>query len=106
MSVHGGYTYGNIAQTVDDAGEVIRDGEIGRLRYYGDRIMVGYLDDPERTAEVMQDGWAYTGDMARWEPDGPLRIAGRVVEMIKSAWGDKVFPSEIEVAPQQHAREP
>ena len=98
ISVHGGYTRGNIAQAVDEAGEVIRDGGIGRLRYYGDRMMMGYLDDPERTAEVMQDGWVYTGDMVRWEPDGPLQIAGRAVEMIKSAWGDKVFPSEVEVA--------
>ncbi len=98
ISVHGGYTHGNIAQTVDEGGDVIRDGGIGRLRYYGDRMMIGYLDDPERTAEVIQDGWAYTGDMAAWEPDGPLHIVGRAVEMIKSAWGDKVFPSEVEAA--------
>jgi acyl-coenzyme A synthetase/AMP-(fatty) acid ligase len=98
ISVHGGYTRGNIAQTVDEAGDVIRDGGIGRLRYYGDRMMIGYLDDSERTTEVIQDGWAYTGDMAAWEPNGPLHIVGRVVEMIKSAWGDKVFPSEVEAA--------
>ena len=98
VSVHGGYTRGNIAQTIDEAGDVIRDGGIGRLRYYGDRMMIGYLDDPEQTAEVMQDGWVYTGDMAAWEPDGALHIVGRAVEMIKSAWGDKVFPSEIEAA--------
>ena len=104
ISVHGGYTRGNIAQTVDEAGEVIRDGGIGRLRYYGDRMMIGYLDDPERTAEVMQHGWVYTGDMAAWEPDGPLHIVGRAVEMIKSAWGDKVFPSEVEAALMADAR--
>jgi acyl-coenzyme A synthetase/AMP-(fatty) acid ligase len=104
ISVHGGYTRGYVAQTDDETGEVIRNGGIGRLRYYGDRMMIGYLDDPERTAEVMQNGWVFTGDMARWEPDGPLRIAGRAVEMIKSAWGDKVFPSEIEVALMADAR--
>ena len=104
ISVHGGYTRGNIAQTVDEAGDVIRDGGIGRLRYYGDRMMIGYLDDPERTAEVMQDGWVYTGDMAAWELDGPLHIVGRAVEMIKSAWGDKVFPSEVEAALMADAR--
>ena len=104
ISVHGGYTRGNIAQTVDEASEVIRDGGIGRLRYYGDRMMMGYLDDPEQTDEVIQDGWVYTGDMARWELDGPLHIAGRAVEMIKSAWGDKVFPSEVEAAVMADAR--
>ena len=98
ITVHGGYTHGNIAQTVNEAGDVIRDGGIGRLRYYGDRMMIGYLDDPQLTAEVMQDGWVYTGDMAAWEPDGPLHIVGRDVEMINSAWGDKVFPSEVEAA--------
>jgi acyl-coenzyme A synthetase/AMP-(fatty) acid ligase len=98
IAVHGGYTRGNIAQTVNEAFEVIRDGGIGRLRYYGDRMMIGYLDDPARTAEVMRDGWAYTGDMAAWMREGPLHIVGRTLEMIKSAWGDKVFPSEVEAA--------
>jgi acetyl-CoA synthetase len=46
----------------------------------------------------MREGWYYTGDMAWWERDGPLRVAGRAVEVIKSAWGDKVFPSEVETA--------
>jgi len=95
---HGGYPHGAVAQTVDDAGEVIRDGGIGSLRILGDRLMNGYLDDPERTAEAVRDGWFYTGDLARWETPGPLMIAGRAVEMIKSAWGDKVFLSEIEAA--------
>ena len=96
IAVHGGYTRGNIAQTVNEACEVIRDGGVGRLRYYGDRMMIGYLDDPARTAEVMQNGWAYTGDMAAWKREGSLYIVGRSLEMIKSAWGDKVFPSEVE----------
>jgi len=104
ISVHGGYTRGNIAQTVNEVGDVIRDGGIGRLRYYGDRMMMGYLDDPERTAEVIQNGWVLTGDMAAWELDGPLRIAGRAVEMIKSAWGDMVFPSEVEAVLMADAR--
>ena len=94
--VHGGYAHDCVAQTVDEAGNVIRDGTIGRVRIHSDRLMVGYLDDPGRSAEALGDGWFYSGDMARWQPDGPLRIAGRAVEMIKSAWGDMVFPSEIE----------
>ena len=93
----GGVVCGAVVQTLGEDGEVLRDGEIGELRTYCERGMSGYLDDPERTAEVVKDGWLHFGDMARWEPpDGPLRIAGRAVDVIKSAYGDKVFPSEIE----------
>jgi acyl-CoA synthetase (AMP-forming)/AMP-acid ligase II len=94
--VHGGYAHDCVAQTVDEAGNVIRDGTIGRVRIHSDRLMLGYFDDPGRSSEALGDGWFYSGDMARWQPDGSLRIAGRAIEMIKSAWGDMVFPSEIE----------
>ena len=56
ISVHGGYTLGDVAQTADEAGDVIRDGGMrSPARYYGDRMMIGYLNDPERTAKVMQN---------------------------------------------------
>ena len=97
VSAHCGYPFHDVVvQTITEAGKVIRDGAIGRLRIYTDRRMISYLDDPIRTSEVLQDGWYVSGDMGQWEPDGPLRIAGRAVEMIKNAWGEMVFPSEIE----------
>jgi fatty-acyl-CoA synthase/benzoate-CoA ligase/fatty acid CoA ligase FadD22 len=92
----GGRPTGIVLQVVDDTGGVIRDGTVGCMRVHGDQMMSGYVDETGRTCEVFSDGWLLTGDMARWEPDDLLRIAGRAVEMIKSAWGDKVFPSEIE----------
>ena len=87
---------GVVVQVADEAGGVVRDGTVGRMRVHGDQMMTGYLDEPGRTSEVFSGGWLLTGDMARWQPDGLLRIVGRAGEMIKSAWGDKVFPSEIE----------
>ena len=97
VSAHGGFPFHDVVvQTLSEAGKVIRDGAIGRLRIYTDRRMISYLDDPILTLEVLQDGWYVSGDMGRWEPDGPLRIAGRAVEMIKNAWGEMVFSSEIE----------
>jgi acyl-CoA synthetase (AMP-forming)/AMP-acid ligase II len=96
--VHGGHAVSAVAQTVDEADDVLTDGSIGRLRIYSDRLMSGYLDAPEQTARALRGGWLYTGDMTSLQPDGAMRIAGRAVEMIKSAWGDIVFPSEIETA--------
>ena len=98
VAAHGGVpAHGVVAQAIDEAGRVIRDGAIGRLRIYSERAMTGYLDDQKRTAEVICDGWVHTGDMVQWD-GGRLRIAGRAVEIIKSAWGDLVLPSEIEAA--------
>lgn len=95
---HGGHTLDVVAQTMDEAGEIIRDGGVGNVHVYGGRLMIGYLEDPDLTAAAINNGWFRTDDMARWEPDGPLRMVGRSSEMIKSAWGDKVFASEIEGA--------
>jgi len=97
VSAHGGYPFHDVVvQTISEEGRVIRDGAIGRLRIYTHRRMISYLDNPRQTSEAIQDGWYMSGDMGGWEPNGPLRIAGRAVEMIKNAWGEKVFPSEIE----------
>lgn len=97
VSAHGGHPFPDVVvQTISEDGKVIRDGAIGRLRIYTNRTMISYLDDLRQTSEVLQEGWYLSADMGQWQPNGPLRIAGRAVEMIKNAWGEMVFPSEIE----------
>ncbi len=59
--------------------------ETGMVWFKGPNIFEGYLDDPERTAEVMEDGWFRTGDLGRFDEDGFLFIEGRLSRFSKIA---------------------
>jgi long-chain acyl-CoA synthetase len=69
---------------------------VGEIALSGPSLMQGYLDDPAATAEVMRDGWFYTGDLATQDEAGNVYIRGRRKEMIVLSSGKKVFPEEIE----------
>ena len=60
--------------------------------------MAGYLDDPELTAETMQDGWLITGDLGRIDSSGHLHLFGRVKNMIVTEGGKNIYPEDIESA--------
>ena len=69
---------------------------IGELCARGYLIMHGYFDNPEATAAAVDaEGWYHTGDLATMEPDGCLRIEGRLTDMIIRG-GENVSPREIE----------
>jgi acyl-CoA synthetase (AMP-forming)/AMP-acid ligase II len=70
-------------------------GEVGEICVRAETVMTGYLDDPTATDEAFRGGWLHTGDLGRQSPDGLLRIAGRLKEMIRTA-GENVFPKEVE----------
>jgi long-chain acyl-CoA synthetase len=71
----------------------IRDGEIVAK---GPNIMQGYYNRPEETAEVLKDGWLYTGDLGEIDHKGYLRITGRKKEIIVLPNGKNVNPVELE----------
>lgn len=69
---------GATAKTVDpDTYEDLDDGIEGLLMIKGPNVMKGYLDEPEKTAEVVHDGWYDTGDLAVIDADGFIEITGR-----------------------------
>ena len=66
--------------------------EKGMLWFKGPNVFDGYLDDPARTADVFQDGWFRTGDLARFDEDGFLFIEGRMSRFSKI--GGEMVPHE------------
>jgi long-chain acyl-CoA synthetase len=67
----------------------------GEILTRGPHVMLGYWNQPAATAEVLRDGWLYTGDLGVME-DGYLRITGRKKEIIALASGKKVAPALVE----------
>jgi acyl-CoA synthetase (AMP-forming)/AMP-acid ligase II len=77
-------------------GEDAPAGEPGELCIRGPQVMKGYLNDPEATARTIDpDGWLHTGDVARVDDHGSVRIVDRVKELIKYK-GYQVAPAELE----------
>jgi len=68
----------------------------GEICVKGDIVMLGYYKNPEKTKEVLQDGWLRTGDYGRINDKGQLIITGRKKNLIVLLNGKNVFPEEIE----------
>ena len=65
----------------------------GLMLVKGPNVMQGYLNDPEKTAEVIRDGWYNTGDIAKINPDGRIFITGRLSRFSKI--GGEMVPHEL-----------
>jgi acyl-CoA synthetase (AMP-forming)/AMP-acid ligase II len=76
-------------------------GQDGELLVRGPMVTLGYWNKPEETAEVLQDGWLFTGDLARMDKDGFFYIVGRKKDLIKAS-GYSVFPAEVEALMYEH----
>ena len=74
--------------------EVIR-GDVGELCVKGPGVMTCYYNDPKATAEVLKDGWLFTGDMAMQDKDGFYFLVDRKKDVIVSG-GENIYPVQIE----------
>jgi long-chain acyl-CoA synthetase len=88
---------------IGSVGRPIRGAEVrlspeGELLVRGPNVMRGYWKDPQRTADVLQDGWYATGDLATIDAAGNIRLAGRAKDLIVLPSGMKVWPQDVEAA--------
>lgn len=80
-----------------DGDRLVGKNEIGVLWVKGDNVMAGYYKNPQKTNEVLKDGWLCTGDLALFTDEGFLKIKGRNDDLIIKA-GMNIYPQEIESA--------
>ncbi len=77
--------------------EVQVDPQTGELLVRGRNVFMGYLNQPEKTAETIDaDGWLHTGDVGTQDSDGYFRITDRMKDIIITAGGKNITPSELE----------
>ncbi len=80
---------------VDSEGNEVPDGEPGELLVRAPAIFMGYWNQPETTAKVIESGWYHSGDVARRDAEGLYYIVDRVKDMIVSG-GENIYSAEVE----------
>ena len=90
----GGFRVGTVGKAIDNVEvKIAKDGEI---LVKGPNVMMGYFKDPEKTDEVIKEGYFYTGDIGEIDSDGFLKITDRKKEMFKTSGGKYVAPALLE----------
>ncbi|MGI9612953.1 MAG: AMP-binding protein, partial [Acidimicrobiales bacterium] len=87
-----------------ESGTTVERGAPGEFCTRGYSVMIGYWNDPDRTAEAIDsNGWMHTGDLAEMDVEGYVNIVGRIKDMIIRG-GENVYPREIEEFLYGHPR--
>lgn len=88
-------------KVIDAQGKVLPPNTPGELCFRSQTFMVGYWNQPEKTAEAIRDGWLHSGDIGVVDEDGHVYIRDRIKDMIVSN-GFNVYPKEVENALCEH----
>ncbi|MDH5620407.1 MAG: AMP-binding protein, partial [Gammaproteobacteria bacterium] len=86
---------GCVGQPMDESIQV-RISDEGEIQFKSKGLMKGYYLEPEKTAEVFQDGWYCSGDSGKFDEDGNLWVTGRISEVFKTSKGKFVVPTRVE----------
>lgn len=86
---------GCVGQPMDDSVQV-RISDAGEIQFKSKGLMKGYYLNPEKTAEVFDDGWYCTGDAGKYDEDGNLWVTGRISEVFKTSKGKFIVPTKLE----------
>lgn len=88
-------------KVVGDNQQSLEVGEVGELCVRGPQVMQGYWQRPQETAQALQQGWLYTGDLARIDDNGYVYIVDRKKDIVIVS-GYNVYPQELEQILTQH----
>jgi long-chain acyl-CoA synthetase len=94
FNLPGNVRLGSVGTKLD--GVEVKIAEDGEILVKGPNVFLGYYKEPAATAETLQDGWLYSGDLGKFDSDGFLWITGRKKEIIITAGGKNIAPKNIE----------
>jgi acyl-CoA synthetase (AMP-forming)/AMP-acid ligase II len=86
---------------VDEDGTPVDQGSVGEIVARGPRLMKGYWNSSDATADAIRGGWLFTGDLGYCDEDGYIYLSGRAKDFIKRG-GEMISPEEVEQALQSH----
>ena len=95
--------YGWKVKIVDENRQTVPQGEVGELCVKGPGVMLCYYHDEKASAEVLEDGWLHTGDMAQQDEDGFIFLVDRKKDVIISG-GENLYPVQIEAFLAAHPK--
>jgi len=93
----------NVETTILDEGDLpVETGVVGEIAHRSPHLMLGYLDDEEKTAQAFKSGWFHSGDLGYYDEHGLLHVVDRKKDMIKTG-GENVASREVEEVVYRHS---